>query len=335
MLAEPGRVCVPRPPATSAVLPPFARDLMSVPDAGGTCAATRGCFERYDRNMAIIVTVALLVFGMGAAFVSFRLLRTANTRTLQIASVAVPVFAVFAVLATASLPAALESPSLSDQEGFDGFGGTNPPVRRPPQAVSNEAGWGPDRRLYTNSLPAVLPALNSITDNPRVGDERNFAVFKNVKIEEDGHWMTSGNMEAGQRYLFRIYVNNAAADELESATLRDVNVQLEIPPTIGGDPSRRSAGVSRYCATVASTNAAPREVFNCGVLTATEGVRLFPDISSTKLYNNVFGRPGLRLGPAILTSSGQVIGFDKMDGVIRAGYRYACYIYIEVQVERL
>ena len=34
--------------------------------------------------------------------------------------------------------------------------------------------WGPERATFTMENPASYPTFNSITDNPTIGDERDF-----------------------------------------------------------------------------------------------------------------------------------------------------------------
>ena len=39
--------------------------------------------------------------------------------------------------------------------------------------------WGPDRTTFTMANPATHVTFNSITDNPKHGDERNFVQIRN------------------------------------------------------------------------------------------------------------------------------------------------------------
>ena len=39
---------------------------------------------------------------------------------------------------------------------------------------ASASAWGPERTTFTMESPATYPTFNSITDNPTIGDERNF-----------------------------------------------------------------------------------------------------------------------------------------------------------------
>lgn len=62
---------------------------------------------------------------------------------------------------------------------------------------SVSGGWGPDRELFTIASPAPYPVMNSITDNPVVGDERAFFLVKQSVDQEDGGWCSSARVRDG------------------------------------------------------------------------------------------------------------------------------------------
>ena len=40
--------------------------------------------------------------------------------------------------------------------------------------AGSAAAWGPERATFTMEAPATYPVFNSITNNPTIGDERDF-----------------------------------------------------------------------------------------------------------------------------------------------------------------
>ena len=41
-------------------------------------------------------------------------------------------------------------------------------------SASSAMAWGPERTTFTMEKPATYPTFNSITNNPTIGDERDF-----------------------------------------------------------------------------------------------------------------------------------------------------------------
>ena len=68
--------------------------------------------------------------------------------------------------------------------------------------------WGPDRKTFTWEDPAPYATFNSITNNPQLGDERNFVRIREVKDgEKFGDEVT---VEPGKTYEVYIYYHNNA-----------------------------------------------------------------------------------------------------------------------------
>ena len=68
---------------------------------------------------------------------------------------------------------------------------------------ASSSAYGPERKTFTMKEPAGYPTFNSITDNPGVGDERNF-----VRVREVGTNTTFENstkVTAGKEY--EVYIS--------------------------------------------------------------------------------------------------------------------------------
>ena len=77
--------------------------------------------------------------------------------------------------------------------------------------------------------PAPYALLNSLTDNPTVGDERNF--FR-VRLDEKGTtYSDSIDVKPGDVVLVSLWLRNAAADNLAgpAATIHGLQCQLYVP----------------------------------------------------------------------------------------------------------
>lgn len=180
--------------------------------------------------------------------------------------------------------------------------------------------WGPTRATYTIEQPAKVVTFNSITNNPNIGDERNF-----VGIRETGTtalWSDSKAVEKGKTYTVRMYVHNNAAANL-NLVAENVTAKFNLPTT-----TAKSIQVNGF---LNSSNATPTEVYDHAIFTASENFNLAYVSGSLKYENNVFGAAGIALPESIFTSAGAKLGYDKLDGRIPGCFEYAGYVTFQVK----
>ncbi|WP_153033864.1 hypothetical protein [Amycolatopsis sp. YIM 10] len=285
---------------------------LAVASAGlalGVVLSLFACRLTWKLDRGVALTLAVTIFACSVALVAFPLEKVYS----------------------AAFDAAAQAPA--------GGGGNNPPPGEGSENIGFGEAWGPERQIYTDESPARGPVLNSIVNNKFIGDERAFMVFKNEQLaDRDGYWERSGAVFPGNTYVFRIYVNAAGADYLTSADLRDVVAHVQIPAQVGESSSKYAADAEQYCGFLSSSNAHPTQVWSCGVLFASQQVRVLPDPFSVEIYNNHFGTPSgghYEAGASIFTDQGQKLGYDKMDGYVPSGYKYALYLYFRVRVEQV
>ncbi|MBC7943153.1 DUF11 domain-containing protein [Candidatus Saccharibacteria bacterium] len=180
--------------------------------------------------------------------------------------------------------------------------------------------WGPNRPTYTIQKPADHVTFNSITNNPNIGDERNF-----VGIRESGTnnlWSDSMAVTKGKEYTVRMYVHNNAAANLKLVA-QNVTAKFNLPTT-----TAKSIQVNGF---LSSSNATPTEVYDHAVFTGSENFNLAYTSGSLKYENNVFGPAGKALPESIFTSAGAKLGYDKLDGKIPGCFQYAAYVTFKVK----
>lgn len=178
--------------------------------------------------------------------------------------------------------------------------------------------WGPSRNVFTINKPATYVTFNSITDNPHIGDERNFVGIRE-KGSSDNKWYDSVEVQEGKEYLVRIYVHNNAAANL-NLVANDVTTMFNLPATTG-----KSVEVNGF---VTSSNANPTKIWDNAKFTSSKDFNMAYVAGSAKYVNN---KGTFNLPDSIMTNSGAKLGYEQMDGKIPGCFQYAGYVTILVK----
>lgn len=184
--------------------------------------------------------------------------------------------------------------------------------------------WGPERPTYTMATPADHVTFNSITDNAEVGDERNFLTIKEASNTAAGGWQDNATAVAGREYLVRLYVHNDASENL-NLKATNTRAKVNVPTTTG-----KSVQLGGF---VTADNATPGEVWDSATLTSAEDFNVAYIPGSARLYNNAFGQTGAQLSDGLVTNSGALLGYDKLDGIFPGCFKYAGYVTFKVKVQ--
>lgn len=185
--------------------------------------------------------------------------------------------------------------------------------------------WGPTRTTFTVEKPATYVTFNSITNNPNIGDERNF-----VGIREVGSanvWHDNMTVKEGKEYYVRMYVHNNASENL-NLVAENVTAKFNLPTN-----TAKSIQVNGF---LSASNAKPAEVYDHATFNSDKNFNLAYVKNSLTYENNVFGPKGIALSESIFTSAGVKLGYDKLDGKIPGCFQYAGYVTFKVkpQVEK-
>ncbi|MDO4872336.1 MAG: DUF11 domain-containing protein [bacterium] len=183
--------------------------------------------------------------------------------------------------------------------------------------------WGPGRATFTMAKPADYVTFNSITDNPNIGDERDF-----VGIREKGTqnaWSNKVQIQDGKEYYIRMYVHNNAAANL-NLVAENVTAKLNVP-----NKTDTSITVDGQ---ISASNANPAQVWDNATFTSDKKFNL-TYVSGSALYenNSVGARGGVKLSDNLLTNTGALLGYDKLDGKIPGCNQYAGYVTVLVKAK--
>lgn len=188
--------------------------------------------------------------------------------------------------------------------------------------------WGPDRPTFTERNPAPYVTFNSITDNPRVGDERNF-----VRIREtgNGEYINQVNFEPGKVYDVSVYYHNNAATRLNASgegIARNTTLKMEVPNVV-------TAGVNAaLTGTISASNAKPGSVWDeaYGKNATNADIALRYVAGSASFVSN--GAINGQTLPDSLFTTGAKLGFDGQDGNVPGCNEFSGFVNFKIRVDQ-
>ena len=194
--------------------------------------------------------------------------------------------------------------------------------------------WGPTRQTFTMQNPPDFVTFNSITDNPDVGDERNFL---RVRDADEQYWQqgttngwtdTISNMQAGHTYDVRMYVHNNGIEGLYLA--QNVRAHVNLPTSANSWGKQYEVNGYLY-----SSNATPKEIWDNIVLKSDQDFHV--KVVSAKYYNNLNTEKqgGFDLTDDIYTAKGEgtgaLLGYNEMNGYINSCLPFSGYVLMKIQ----
>lgn len=213
--------------------------------------------------------------------------------------------------------------------------------------------WGPERDTYTMAQPADHVVFDSITDNPDVGDERNFLRVRDADSKYWAQGTTNGwtdtvDMQEGHTYDVRLYVHNNAGEvdlakdptKYAAHTAADVraNINLPIGENVYGKQFEVNGKLSYTTLTEYEANkdtAKYNTIWDNIVLKSDKAFHV--KAVSYKYYNNVKTEKdgGFDLAANLFTTDekekGTLLGYDKMDGLMPGCLKYSGYVLVKIQ----
>lgn len=207
-----------------------------------------------------------------------------------------------------------QNPSLTtqDPEAIDG------PCRSDGAQFSGS--WGPERPIYTDQARPAYALINSVRDNPNIGDERSLYGIRDAASPERV-WYSSIKVEPGHTYRLRIFIRNDSTDP--EAVARTTRVMVNLP-TCTGTSIQTSAFVT-------SIDTYPNQIYGNVAVSADQYFNLAYVEGSAMIENNSSNSPFTIGSTDFLTSKGQLVGFDSLDGDLWPGYYHDVYVSFEIR----
>lgn len=192
-----------------------------------------------------------------------------------------------------------------------------------------ETSWGPqDRATYSWNSPADHVTFNSITDNPFLGDERNFVRIREAGAETD---VDEIDITPGKEYEVTVYYHNDASASLNASGAgisRNTYLRTEFPSYLN------SGEIGVATAFITASNASPEMVWDTTFLKASSAVYLSFVPNSAVIHNNGTTNGTILSGDALLGDQGVTLGhYDNMWGMIPGCNEYGGYVTYRIKAD--
>ena len=191
--------------------------------------------------------------------------------------------------------------------------------------------WGPaDRETFTMDEPADFVTFNSITDNPSIGDERNF-----VRIREAGVGTFRGEVEliSGREYEVYIFFHNNVSASLNPTGVgiaQNVRVRSMLPDTVQRGERQRVGGE------ISASNATPESVWDHVYITNPSDVDLvLRFVLGSAIIHSSGEVDGRVLSRNLFSGIGTFVGFNELDGLLPGCAEFSGHIIYRFVVEDL
>lgn len=194
--------------------------------------------------------------------------------------------------------------------------------------------WGPERTTFTMENPATYPTFNSITNNPTIGDERDF-----VRVGEIDAKVTDLKNEVevvpGRQYLVYVYFHNNASSTYNDAAHNNSGVALRTRMATNFSTVLTPTDKGTITATITADNSNPGSVWDEAYMTTkTEKVLMHYVPGSAKIYND-WKANGTVMSSNLFTEQGTLLGLNALNGVIPGCEEYHGVVTYVLQAEEL
>ncbi len=200
--------------------------------------------------------------------------------------------------------------------------------------MASASAWGPERTTFTMESPASYPTFNSITNNPTIGDERDF-----VRVGEIDADVTDLKNEVkvvpGRQYLVYVYFHNNASSTYNDSAHNNVGVALRTRMSSSFSTVLTPENKGTITATITAENSNPLSVWDEAYMTTdTEKVLLHYVAGSAKIYND-WRANGSVMPSSLFTEEGTLVGLNALNGVIPGCEEYHGVVSYVLQAEEL
>ena len=199
---------------------------------------------------------------------------------------------------------------------------------------ASASAWGPERTTFTMEKPATYPTFNSITNNPTIGDERDF-----VRVGEINADVTDLKNELevvpGRQYLVYVYFHNNASSTFNDSAHNHSGVAIRTHMSTAFSTVLTPSDKGKISATITADNTNPESVWDEAYMTTkTEKVFMRYVIGSAKIYSD-WKASGSTMPSSLFTEEGALVGLNTLNGIIPGCEEYHGVVTYVLQAEEL
>ena len=200
--------------------------------------------------------------------------------------------------------------------------------------------WGPERPTFTMENPATYPVFNSITNNPTIGDERDFVRIGEIGAKtENGANVTELTNDVaiipGRQYLVYIYFHNNASSTFNDSAHNHSGVAIRTRLASAFSTVLTPSAPGTVSATITADNSNPTSVWDEARMTTTyEKVYLNYVSGSSRIYNDWRANNSV-LSTSLFTEGGTLLGLNELNGVIPGCEEYHGIVTYVLQAEEM
>lgn len=191
--------------------------------------------------------------------------------------------------------------------------------------------WGPERPTFTLKNPAGYVTFNSITDNPVIGDERNFV---RIKEADSNHYQDRIEVKKGKRYIvYAAYHNNAASNLNASGKgiAQNARMRAMVPREI------KKGKRKNITVMITANNANPEKVWDEAGLEAIEDVEIEYEADSATIHTTAHDKHGKSVNgqklKGLLSEKGALLGVNELNGFMPGCAEYSGYVTFAVRTK--
>ena len=202
--------------------------------------------------------------------------------------------------------------------------------------------WGPaSRATFTMAHPATYATFNSITDNPKHGDERNFVQIRN--LTDNGTFGENTSLIPGKEYEVYVYYHNNASTNFNDAAHNYAGIatgafmRTTMPATVAAGANAQitsyvGASNARHLDATGKDlgNQVWDEAYGKNDTNAEVALRYVPGSAKITSAGAVNGKTM----PDTLYTTGAALGYDALDGKLPGCMQYAGYVTYRFKVDQ-
>lgn len=180
--------------------------------------------------------------------------------------------------------------------------------------------YGPERKTFTAENPADYVTFNSITNNPTVGDERNFV---RIRQTDSGRFVDDINIVPGKEYEVYVYYHNNAKSSLNSKenSYRGIALDAKLKTVV---PAKLKVGQkAQVMAEISARNSRPQKVWDHATVIGTgHDVELRYVQGSAKITTKGAVNNQILSGENLF-GAGTNLGYDNLNGMLPGCDQYS------------